>query len=192
MSLTLRSRAKTSGSGVRQMVKLSGGTKSFITKLKKFDATLKARLERATAQIGKKLKEATHQQIESGEGWAKNSPMYAAWKAAHGFDTRPMIRSHLLASSVVYERLSISSGWVGVSNGSYPSSLRRSYKTKARARKGSSSATVAQVVRWHEGSGGRYPSRPIFPYVARNNNAKNIVLIGYSMAFMGAVKTLGK
>lgn len=137
-------------------------------------AKLHRELRSAAFDSGRMLTEGAKSQL--GASWlAKNSARYQAWKARHGFDTRPMLRTHLMKRSVSWKRFPGKrfGGQVGFRRGlRYPSSLGSGLKQRRRS--------IAMVGRWLEDGSGNYPARPVWERTA--DEQRRLVVERYAEA----------
>jgi len=72
-----------------------------------FPKKLMSQLGRADLLARKHIVETMRKMMAEGM-WSPNEPDYQQWKSTHGYDTRPLFRTHLLANSISHERNSFS------------------------------------------------------------------------------------
>jgi hypothetical protein len=90
------------------------GVTTSITGLKEFQKTwagfpkkFESALGRADSKARLYIVKAMRSIMASG-GWQPNESTYQDWKSQHGYDTRPLFRTHLLANSISHERVAFS------------------------------------------------------------------------------------
>lgn len=167
---------------------LTVGAKDFKRRLLNFDRAMRTELVRATYASGKLLEEGAKGTFGS---WllGPNAPGYRQWKAEQGYDTRPLLRTHIMRNSVKYVRKQFNStvilGQVGIPKGlRYPGNLKRgTYKgpgrrnrklgrPKAGMRSRYDSVYVSHAAYWNEKGIGR-PERPVFE-IARRKKERHV------------------
>lgn len=143
----------------------------FLAQLRGFEAAFMSHLTRADHESRRTIVKTMRASMESGS-WAPNAEAYRRWKTAHGFDLRPLLRTHLLKDSVAGERVSFSPALIHSRVG-WPGSLRYSgqgigiQRGKRKGARGGSDPDLQTVARWlEEGQPG--PPRPFISKTRRD------------------------
>jgi hypothetical protein len=150
--------------------------------LRKLPLRIKGEMVKAATLSGDYLRTATQIAIEANTyGWASLDDKYVEWKQKTGFDSRILMRSHLLRHAITFRRRGLG-GWVGVPSGLvYPQYLSarlkggqlieakgRIFTHKERRRRSKRVAGleparfISQVMIWHETGGDKRKRRALF------------------------------
>ena len=87
-------------------LRFDSGAKRFLNKARNLEPKLMGRLNAAFTKAGNMVKRRMVSIMASG--WPANDPHYREWKVKHGYDSRPLFRTHLLANSISNIKISAS------------------------------------------------------------------------------------
>jgi hypothetical protein len=104
---------------MRVSIKFDGGAKRFQTMSKGLEAKLMGRMNAAFIRCGSMIKNKMAEVMATG-GWQANNPHYLEWKIKHGYDSRPLFRTHLLANSISFIRHMSTPAMMSAHVGWYP------------------------------------------------------------------------
>ena len=191
---------------MRLVATLTPETMRFRTRLRNLPARLKREMLRAAKDAGKFLRDMA--QLEySLANFKPNASWYRNWKAKQGFDTRPLLRTHLQKNVLTF-KVGGSGGDIVVQVGfpesaTYPGWLLKSrYQRSPRRKSGGvrgiedvtsrfDAKSIAKVALWNAqgiGTGGRsIPSRSVFQNLGQNyaHQAASYFRRAFQRAVMG-------